>query len=100
LNGDVLRLPAFVIDAVDTTGSGDAFSAGILVSWLNHSPLAEMCMLANSLGAYAATQLGPVSTRLDIKSLVEFLKTIRSSQSPGMQQAIDHFLDNSLLFSN
>jgi ribokinase len=93
LHGEIARLPALAVSAVDTTGSGDAFSAGILISWLTHSMLPEMCLLANSLGAFAATQLGPVSSKLNIPALVEFLKTNRPYQSPDMQNNIDHFIE-------
>lgn len=95
LHGEIASLPALAVSAIDTTGSGDAFSSGILISWLNHFTLPGMCMLANSLGAYAATQLGPVSSNLKIPSLVEFLKTSRPYQSPDMQQAIDHLIEMS-----
>jgi ribokinase len=93
LKGEIAHLPALVISAVDTTGSGDAFSAGILISWLNQSILPEMCMLANSLGAYAATQVGPISTNLSIPALVEFLKISQPGQSPGMQRFIERFIE-------
>jgi len=92
LHGEIFRLPALRIDAIDTTGSGDAFSAGILVAWLNHFTLQEMCMLANSLGAYAATQVGPVSPQLSVSTLIEFLKSSRPSQVPEIQHSIDQFL--------
>ncbi|MFC4548844.1 MULTISPECIES: carbohydrate kinase family protein [Halorussus] len=33
-DGEILDVPAFEVDAVDTTGAGDAFTAGLLDAWL------------------------------------------------------------------
>jgi hypothetical protein len=63
-----------------------------LLSWINQFSLPEMCSLANSLGAYAATQLGPVSNSLNWSTLIDFLVNIRSSKIPELQQDIDHLL--------
>jgi ribokinase len=93
LNGDVFRLPALSIQVIDTTGSGDAFSAGILISWLNRFTLPDMCMLANSLGAYAATQYGPAATNLNWSVFQVFLKEQMLSQTTEINQAIESLLN-------
>ncbi len=64
LNGKVCHLPALSINAIDSTGCGDAFSAGVLTAWLNHFELPVLCMLANGLGAYMASRLGSISPDL------------------------------------
>jgi ribokinase len=92
LNGEVYHQPALPIKAIDTTGSGDAYSAGVLIAWINQFSLPEMCSLANSLGAYAATQLGPVSNSLNWSNLTDFLVNIRSSNISELHQDIDHLL--------
>jgi sugar/nucleoside kinase (ribokinase family) len=46
----VVGLPAIVTDVVDTTGAGDAFSAGFLPRWLEGASLAE-CVEAGQLSA-------------------------------------------------
>lgn len=33
-DGDVIEIPAVEVDAVDTTGAGDAFAAGLIHAWL------------------------------------------------------------------
>lgn len=93
LSDNIFSLPAFSIKAIDTTGSGDAFSAGILTAWLNDFNLPGMCMLANCLGAYMATQLGSISSRLSWATILEFLKQIQESQSTEMQYTIHEFID-------
>ncbi len=90
MNGEVLCMPALSIQPVDTTGCGDAFSAGILTGWVNHFGLADMSMLANCLGAYMATQLGSISPALSWKTILDFLKHIRTAQTKELLHNIDH----------
>jgi sugar/nucleoside kinase (ribokinase family) len=92
LDDEIIRLPAISIQAVDTTGSGDAFSAGLLIGWMRHYNLPEVCALANALGAHAATHLGPISSKLDWLELVSFLDQNRSHQVPEVQESIDKLL--------
>jgi fructokinase len=62
---DQVNIPGFSVQAVDTTGAGDGFVAGMLVGilehWGNHlahlKPIAEF---ANAVGALATTQLGAI----------------------------------------
>jgi fructokinase len=61
--------PGYPCQVVDTVGSGDAFTAALLVKVKAGSPLAEVADFANLVGAYVATQRGatpPITTaRLD-----------------------------------
>lgn len=50
--------PAYQVDLVDTCGSGDAFTAGFLVTLLQHHNLREACQVGNALGAMVAEQPG------------------------------------------
>ncbi|HUR51820.1 MAG TPA: carbohydrate kinase family protein [Mycobacteriales bacterium] len=57
-SGGVTRVPAFVIDVVDTTGCGDAFSAGYLRGIaLGRSPV-ESAVLGSAAAALVAQGLG------------------------------------------
>ena len=58
-------VPGFVVAAVDTTGAGDAFMAGLLAEWVRTpDPLADaatvdrMCRVANAAGAVTTTSRG------------------------------------------
>jgi ribokinase len=93
INNEVFRLPALSVQVQDTTGSGDAFSAGILIARLNQFSLSQMCALANSLGAYIATQVGSLSSRLCWPVLTEFISSQLESQSPEVKQAAGQLLD-------
>jgi sugar/nucleoside kinase (ribokinase family) len=52
------RLPAYVVNVVDTTGAGDAFSAGLLFGRLRGLSPGATAALANALGALAASVPG------------------------------------------
>ena len=56
--GDWAEQPGFAVGAVDTLGSGDAFTAGFIYRLLRGSPLADCCRLGNAMGAMTATQHG------------------------------------------
>jgi ribokinase len=48
------------VEAIDGTGSGDAFAAGLLYGELAGWPLDRSAALANAAGALAATAVGAV----------------------------------------
>ncbi|MFO7167455.1 MAG: carbohydrate kinase family protein [Chloroflexota bacterium] len=56
-----LRLPAFAVDALDTTGCGDAFAAGFIHATLRGAGREPAALLANALGALVATRPGAAS---------------------------------------
>jgi len=62
---DKLDVPGFSVRALDSTGAGDGFVAGMLVGilefWGNHmAHLPEIARFANAVGALATTQLGAI----------------------------------------
>jgi sugar/nucleoside kinase (ribokinase family) len=52
------------IDAVDTTGAGDAFAAGLIASLLQDADLISACRAANQAGARVAAEYGCISAWL------------------------------------
>lgn len=54
----VERLTALPIQAVDSAGAGDAFTAGLALAVLQGQPLAAAVRFANACGAVAASRLG------------------------------------------
>ena len=53
-----LRIEAFKVKAVDTTGAGDAFCAGFLYGMLNEKSLRECGKLGNFVASRCVMKLG------------------------------------------
>jgi sugar/nucleoside kinase (ribokinase family) len=60
---ELVRAPAPAVDAVDTTGAGDGFDAGFLVSWLAGDPLERALAIANACGGLSTRALGGVDAQ-------------------------------------
>ena len=73
-----LRLPAYEVRAVDSTGCGDAFTAGFLLAWR------ETGRVAGAAGALVATGLGSDA------GIIDFAATeaaMRSRTERAMREA-------------
>ena len=73
-------VPGFEVAAIDTTGAGDAFTAGLLAGILEtddpHIPAGRMraiCRRANAMGAITTTRLGAIPALPDRAALQAFL---------------------------
>jgi sugar/nucleoside kinase (ribokinase family) len=53
-----VHVPAFAVEAVDTTGAGDSFNAGFLHAWLGRRPLKEAMRFAAACGALSTRTMG------------------------------------------
>jgi sugar/nucleoside kinase (ribokinase family) len=51
-------VPAYPVEAIDTTGAGDSFNAGFLHRWLAGAPLVECLRLGAACGALSTRGLG------------------------------------------
>jgi len=54
----VIKAAGLPVRAIDTTGAGDAFAAGLVHKYLRGAPLEEVADFANLLGAFVSTQFG------------------------------------------
>lgn len=61
-NAEAAVHPGFRLDAVDTVGAGDAFSAAVVHHYLRGATLERISDAANRLGAWVATQPGGMPT--------------------------------------
>jgi sugar/nucleoside kinase (ribokinase family) len=66
------EVPAFPVRAVDGTGAGDAFAAGVLYGRLVGWPLVDAARLANAAGALATTAVGATEGLLDLDETLAF----------------------------
>ena len=57
-HGQTYRAPAYPVDFVDGSGSGDAFDAGFIVGMLEGWDLPRSLAFASAIGASACTRLG------------------------------------------
>lgn len=81
-------VPGFKLQAIDTTGAGDGFVAGLLSGLLNDSQawqsedrLRSVCRFANAVGALTTTQRGAIPA-LPTRALVDhFLEDYNPSAS-------------------
>jgi ribokinase len=93
--GEVIPFPAFPVNAVDTTGAGDAFSAGILIGFLHHLDLYSTGIIANALGALAVTVQGAgemLPGKVEFNNFMQRAKTegIHQPVPDGIQSLMDH----------
>ncbi|MCB2214183.1 fructokinase [bacterium] len=78
-------VPGFKVEAVDTTGAGDGFVAGLIYGLLNHSDdwqeevrLNEICRFANVVGALTTTQRGAIPALPTLAQVQQFLTSNES----------------------
>ncbi len=57
-SGERVAVPAFPVQAADTTGAGDVFAAGFIAATLWELPLAERVRFASLTAALSVTRLG------------------------------------------
>ena len=72
--GQSLCVPAFEVKAVDTTGAGDGWNAGLLVGLLNGQDLETCATVANAVGALVATKHGAITALPYKQELSDFLQ--------------------------
>jgi len=66
------KVPAIPVCAVDGTGAGDAFAAGILFGRLAGWPLVDAARLANAAGALATTAVGATEGLRELDGTLAF----------------------------
>ncbi|OLD14917.1 MAG: hypothetical protein AUJ01_13205 [Acidobacteria bacterium 13_1_40CM_3_65_5] len=63
LDGDrLIHVPAFAVEAVDTTGAGDVFRGAFIYGYLQGWPLDETMRFANAAAAVSCTRLGAMAS--------------------------------------
>jgi len=74
---EVTHMPAFKVRAVDDTGAGDAFAAGLLVGLLHGMSLKQSALLANAVGALKVSKAGTVRGMPALAEVKTFLRAAR-----------------------
>ena len=75
------EVASFTVEAVDATGAGDGFVAGLLHGLLtdpatfeDETRLRELCRFANAVGALATTERGAIPALPDRERVLDFLR--------------------------
>ncbi len=68
-----IRAPAYEVEVVDGTGSGDAFVAGFLLGMLAGWDLADIAHMANAVGGLCVTAPGTTAGLRDLEGTIDFL---------------------------
>jgi sugar/nucleoside kinase (ribokinase family) len=66
------HVAAFPVQAIDGTGAGDAFAAGMLYGRLAGWPLGDAALFANAAGALASTAVGATEGLLGLDETMDF----------------------------
>ncbi len=74
-----ISIPAYSVDVVDTTGTGDAFAAGFLAGILKGWDLRSAGKLGNALGAMCATSIGATTGVGSLADAEELMKVGKDS---------------------
>jgi ribokinase len=76
VNGDGTRhLPAFAVEAVDTTAAGDCFNAAFAVALSHGSTENEAIRFAQAAAALSVTRLGAQASMPDVVEVEDMLRT-------------------------
>ena len=68
-------VPAFKVDAVDTTGAGDAFNGGLLAALAEGKDIWEAVRFANGLAALSVQKLGTTPSMPSREEIDAFLQS-------------------------
>ncbi|MCQ4167315.1 carbohydrate kinase family protein [Tahibacter harae] len=65
-HGELLQLPAYAVDAIDSTGCGDSFDAGFLHAWLRRLPLRDCLRWGAACGALCTRGRGGTASQASV----------------------------------
>jgi sugar/nucleoside kinase (ribokinase family) len=74
-SGERVRVPAFKVKLVDTTGCGDAWSAGFIAGLSLHMSVAKAAQLGSACGSLVASGLGSDAGIIDLESTLAFIES-------------------------
>jgi sugar/nucleoside kinase (ribokinase family) len=72
----MIRVPALLMQVVDTVGAGDNFDAGFLYGWLNGWSLEKALRLATTCGSLSTQGVGEVSTQPTLQQAMQYVQSI------------------------
>ncbi|MGI9071551.1 MAG: carbohydrate kinase family protein [Bryobacteraceae bacterium] len=84
-DGEVVSVPAFPVNPLDTTGAGDTFNAGFLHAWLRGAGLQEAMRFGSACGALSTLGLGGTASQPTESQAREFMNECAGAdaRNPG-----------------
>ncbi len=79
-DGQLTRVPAFPVDAVDTTGAGDAFNGALAWALGSGYPLLEAVRVGAAVGGLATRRVGARAALPDLAEVQQLLTTEPTSK--------------------
>ena len=76
------RVPAFSVNAVDTTAAGDAFNAGFAVALMRGSTVARSAVFASAVAAISVTRHGAQPSMPTLAEVKTFVNERLGSEAP------------------
>lgn len=74
-SGERVRVPAYKVKLVDTTGCGDAWSAGFIAGLSHHMSVTKAAQLGSACGSLVASGLGSDAGIIDLESTLAFMES-------------------------
>ena len=75
LKDEILKVPAYEIKSVDSTGAGDAFIGGFILGLVANKSVEDCVVIGSAAGTLSVTKLGAQSSLPYINELSDFLKS-------------------------
>ena len=89
-----VHIPAFDVEARDSTGAGDFYSAGIIAGVLGGLDWRSAAVLGNAMGAMAAARVGAGTSVPRAREVLELLRDPRQTSGRGKRvEAIRQVID-------
>ena len=73
-NEETIRLPAYSVPVVDTTGAGDASCGGFLYGYVAGYPLKKCAQMANAVGALTVQVMGGSNGVHSLEQVIKFIE--------------------------
>ncbi len=73
VSGQLIQVPAFPIEPIDTTGAGDSFNAGFLHRWIERRNIEDSMRFGAACGALSTQGLGGTASQPTRQQVAEFL---------------------------
>lgn len=74
-NGVETRVPAFKVNAIDSTGAGDCFVSGFVTGYYKGMSLYECGRFANAVGALSVRQVGATEGVRPLNEVIDFINS-------------------------